>query len=395
MKKILFIHHAKGWGGAPLNMINVINALDKSKFSVEVLLIKDSVVSKYLEKNHIPYKIATSKFYKSYYNYYTHTEAGFIKWFQFYRLLKSTISWILSKYYFAPRELKNFEYDIVHLNSSVLTDWLKPCSKKGKVIYHIQEPITKGTFGLRHKFFRKQVNKHADKIIAISKDNAQRIGLPEKTEVIYNYAKIPENAPPDRSYHSKKFLYLGGAAYIKGFFTMAEALDYLDKDVKVIFGGGYTVKNKSRNIIKRIIKFILHIGVKRKAAIQKLRNHPKAEIIGLTNDVDKYLDEVCCLISPFSVSHFSRPVIEAYLHKKPAIGSDVSGMEEIIDHNVTGLIFKKDNPKELAGMINYLANNPEKTKKLGENAYAIAINKFTPENISQFVKIYKSLKYKY
>ncbi len=391
MKKILFIHHAVGWGGAPNSMIKLINSLDKSAFSIEVLLLRKSIVAEKLKENDIKYHIAKSWFYKKYYNYFTHSEAGYMKWYHIYPFLKKMILWLLSRHYFAAKELSRFEFDICHLNSSVLTDWLKPCSKKGKVVIHIREPFRKGKYDIIHSFFVGQMRKYADRIIAISQDNASRIGVPEKTEVIYNYAAIPETVPPDRSYYSKKILYLGGAAYIKGFYTMVEALDYLDNDVKVIFGGEYTVKNRSRNIIKRIIKFTLHIGVKRKATIQKLRKHTNAEVIDLTNNVDKFLDEVCCLISPFSISHFSRPVIEAYLHKKPAIGSDVPGMDEIIEQNVTGLLFKKNNSKELAQMVNYLANNPEKTKIMGENAYAIAIKKFTPENISIFVKIYDSL----
>lgn len=391
MKKILFIHHAKGWGGAPINMINIINSLDRSKYEPFVLLIKDSIVSKKLEENGIQYKVAKSKFYKKYYLYFSHTVPGYTKWYQFYHLFRMITSWIMSRYYYASKELNNIEFDLVQLNSSVLTDWLAPCKNKGKVIINIQEPVSKGYLGIRHSFFKRQENKYADKIIAISKDNANRVGIQEKTEIIYNYADVPNNEPTIESYSSKKFLYLGGSAQIKGFFTMVKALDYFDDDIKVYFGGSYPDTNKKRSAIKIIIKWVLRYGVKQQKAIEKLKNHPRAEIIGQTNDVNRYLDEVCCLISPFTVSHFSRPVIEAHLHKKPAIGSSVKGMDEIIKHKKNGLIFPTDNAKELTKAINYLANHPEETKKMGEEGYNIAKIKFTPENIKQFEKLYDSL----
>jgi len=390
MIKILFIHHATGWGGAPINMINIINSLDKKKYHVKVLLIKDSVVSEKLREFDIEYALAKSFFYKKVYEYYSYSEGGYIKWFHIYSLFVKTISWLLSRYYFAAKELKNHECEIIHLNSSVLTDWLSPSSKKGKVIYHIQEPLTRGIFGLRYTFFRYQVNKYADQIIAISEDNATRINLPEKTTIIYNYAEKPNYLPTKSSFSSKKVLYLGGTDYIKGFFTLVNALDYLDNDVKVYFGGDYTC-NRKRSLLKQFIRFIISYGKKKEAAIQKIRTHPNAIVIGLTNSVNDYLDDVCCLVSPFSASHFARTVIEAHLHHKPVIGSDVKGMDETIEHEKTGLIVPKDKPKLLAEAINKLTSDSQFAKKMGEEGYNIAILKFTPKNVIELEILYNIL----
>lgn len=391
MKRLLFIHHATGWGGAPKSMINLITGLDKNNFDIEVLLLKKSIVADILEEKGIKYYIANSWFYKKYYHYFNHSEAGYVKWYQIYQFSIKMILWLMSRFYFAGKELSRFQFDICHLNSSVLSDWLKPCSKKGKVVIQIREPFRNGKNDVIHPFFAGQMRKYADRIIAISKDNAKRIGLTEKTGVIYNFSGIPEYEVPENSYHSKRVLYLGGAAQIKGFYTMVEALDYIDKDVKVFFGGEYKVKNSSRHNIKKILKFDFYEGAKKKKAIQKLKNHPNAEIIGFTYKIDEYLDEACCLVSPFTISHFSRPVIEAYMHKKPAIGSDVSSMSEIIEHNVTGLLFEKENAQELAHTINYLANNPKKARIMGVNAHSVSIKKFSPENILQYNKVYNSL----
>lgn len=391
MKKILFIHHATGWGGAPNSMIKLINSLDSSKYDVEVLLLKHSIVAEILTENGINYQIADSIFYKKYYQYFIHSEARYIKWHQPYHFLKLFVLWILSRYYFAKLELSKYEVDIIHLNSSVLTDWLAPAKKKGKVVIHIREPYRKGNLDLLHSFFVSQLRMYADRIIAISRDNAKRINLPEKTHVIYDYDDIPKNESSIESYSSKKVLYLGGAASIKGFFTLVDALDYLNKDIKVYFGGSYAAAKKPRNVAKRLLKSILLYGKKREVAIKKMKSHPNADEIGMTDKVHSYLDVVCCLVSPFSVPHFSRPVIEAHLHKKPAIGTDVEGMDEIIDRGINGLIVPKNNPKALAEAINYLCSNPVESKKMGETGYNKAKKLYSPENIKDIERVYSKL----
>lgn len=391
MKKILFIYHATGWGGAAKSMIELIKHLDSDKYSSIVLLLKDSNVRAKLEENQIPYKIAESTFYQKHYHYFVHSEANYTKWYQLFKIIKLFIFWLLSKYYFAPKELREFNCDIIHLNSSVLTDWLAPAKQKGKTIIHIREPFRKGKFDLLHYFFRHQMKKYADRIIAISKDNARRVGLHKKTTIIYNYADVPISNQTEESYHSNFFLYLGGSAKIKGFYTIVETLNYLDKDVKVYFGGNYASINKKRSLIKRFVRFVIGYGKKRDAAIRKMQNHPNAIEIGLIYDVSKYLNAVCCLISPFSVPHFSRPTIEAHLHKKPVIGSDVEGMDEIIKHNENGIIVSKNNPKALAKAINEICTNSQKAKDFGMAGYNIAIQKYTPKNILEFETLYREL----
>jgi len=391
MKKILFIHHAKGWGGAPLNMINIIKNLDQNQYEVEVLLLKHSVVADKLNENNIKFSLASSKYYKNFYQYISHSEAGYIRWYQIFRFLKLWSFWLLSRYYFAEKELKKHSYDIVHLNSSVLTDWIGPAKQYGKVVIHIQEPFHRGRWDIFYHCFTTQMRKYADKIIAISEDNARRVGIPEKTEVIYNYAEVPQVPTPEYSYTSKKVLYLGGAAYIKGFYTLVEALDYLETGVLVYFGGNYTEKAGTRNLLKQIIQRVLRYGRKRKMAIDKMRNHINAIEKGMVFDVPRYLDEVCCLVSPFAVSHFSRPVLEAHLHQKPSIVSNVQGMEEIIQHDKNGLIVPKNDAKALADAINWLTFDGDRAKRLGEEGYRTAVRQFSPENIHKFQLLYDKL----
>lgn len=392
MKNILFIHHGKGWGGAPINMINIINALGKTKFTIKVLLLNNSIVRKKLEDNNIEYSVVKSKFYKKHYTYFSHTVPGYTKWFQFYKQARLILSWVLSRYYFATKELKNHDFDIVHLNSSVLTDWLLPCHKRGMVVFHIQEPVFKGMLGLYYKFFRTQIIKYADRIVTISKDNAKRVNIPDKTTIVYNFTEINHHKPNSESFTSKKVLYVGGESFIKGFYPLIDALDYINKDIKILFAGNYSpVKLSWKRKIKKYLPFYRNKFLRKDNALKKMRSSQNAIEIGLVDDISSYLQEVSFLISPFTIEHFSRPIIEAFAHGKPVIATNIDGIDEVVTHNHNGLIVEKGQPVKLAEAINYLANEPLLCKEFGANGLKVAKEIYSGSNIKQIEMIYSQL----
>lgn len=390
MKKILFVHHAAGWGGAPKAMINLINSLDRSKYEIEVLLIKDSVVAKKLEESGIKYSIAESKFYQKHYAIFIHSEAGYHKWYQIYYYVKFFWFWILSRFYYAKKELAKYDYDIVHLNSSMLSDWLSPAKSKGKVIMHIREPFRKRRFDIFHNIFTGQMRKYADQIIAISQDNAKRIGIENKTEVVYDHSEVISGLPSESSYHSRKVLYLGGSEKIKGFYQMVDALDFIENDIDIYFAGNYAINN-SEGKIKKFIKYFISDDKLKEKKIAKMRSSSNAIEIGIVYDIPKYLQEVCCLISPFDKPHFSLPVIEAFANHKPVIVTDVEGASEVVKHGINGLIVEKNNPKELAKAINYICNNANLAQEMGENGFKDANDKFSATNMNKIADIYDRL----
>ena len=393
--KILFLHHATGIGGAPISMLNTIRNLDSNKYQFEVLLINDSEVRPLFEKEGIICSVVQNEFYKRYYSLFVHIVPYNVKWYKVWQLISLSVKWLLSRYIFSFKVLQNYDYDILHLNSSVLTDWLCAGKKNGKTIIHIREPISNGYFGLRKNIFRNQIKKYADYIIAISNDNAKRLNLHEKTQVIYNFTDIPQEKDISKSeFDVNEVLYLGGADKIKGFYTVVDALDFLNKEIKILFCGHYPPKIDDKNLkskIKILIMKLLPFYIRRSKAIFKIQNHNNAIYIGLTNDVRGKLIHSSFLISPFSSEHFSRPIVEAFAYKKAAIGTDVEGMNEIIDHDVNGLIIEKDNPKALADAINYLYENPDIAKKMGEKGYQKAVKLYSQKNAIQIENIYDKI----
>ena len=388
MINILFIHHAVGWGGAPNSMIKLINAIDKNQFNCHVLLIKDSIISNKLKEHNIEYTIARSFFYRKIYKYFSHTENKNSKKITILKWIELSILWLLSREYFAIKEIEKFECDIIHLNSSVLTDWLKPCSKKAKVIMHVRESVSKGNFGIRYSLFRQQMDLYADHIIAISKDTADRLGLIKHTTVIYNYTEPTNRTIDSRSYYSKKVLYVGGQTEIKGFYTLVDSLSFIDEDIEVYFAGTYQSKILTT---RKKIKKMLNINGGGEKKLKVMRSNKQAIEIGMIKEIFPVLNQVCCMVSPFSCPHFSRPIIEAFSMKKAVIGTNMHATTEIVSNGVNGIIVEIDNPRELAKAINYLCTNPEISKEMGRYGFLEYKKRFTDKNANNVEKVYQKL----
>ncbi len=369
--KILFVHHAGDWGGAPMYMTNIINALDKSLYDINVLLLKKSPdLVKRLKDLGINCMCSDEKFFNQ-----GKAAFAYCEWsnWQLHRLIQVVLYWLLSKFIYIPRELKKYDYDILVLNSSCLTAWLKPNHNRGKrSIIHVQEPLRQRRFNPIYAFlFKRQIKKYADGVIAITEDNAKRTGVFDRVVISRNFAPVPSTDSPTESYSSKKVLYLGGSQAIKGFYTLVDALQYLDKEI-VVYIGGYINELATGNRIKGVINKILRRNLKAKEAYSTLSKATNIKLLGLTNNVHVLLDEVCCLVSPFSKPHFSRPVIEAYLHKKPVVVTDIAGVGEFVMQNQTGIIVPNNNSIKLAEAINGICANPQKSIQMGENGFKLA-----------------------
>jgi glycosyltransferase involved in cell wall biosynthesis len=86
---------------------------------------------------------------------------------------------------------------------------------------------------------------------------------------------------------------------------------------------------------------------------------------------------------------FSRVIIEAMLLKKPVIGTNTGGTTEQIISGYNGLLYEAGDYRQLADKIEYLIDNDQKMKELGENGLAFVQKKFTREGYGG--KVYELL----
>lgn len=385
--KVLYIHHGSGIGGAPISLLNLIKTLDRSKYHIKVLFFTSDEMVKIYRQSNFDVEILDIK--QNYFGHHSKGKNSFLKH------LFSTPNWLYVAYNIAPRYLKNKKsFHIIHLNSDVLSSWAFAAKRLNfKVVCHNRDPIATGLLGLRKSVLKYLLKQNTDRIISISKDNKTRLGLEYKTEVIYNFVHLPDQYNSPFSSPQLKVLFLGGSSRFKGILTALDSLPYLNDNIKIQFAGSFNSWNNPLSIKERL-KNLLKLTVYRSfyLPIIKLSKAKNAEILGLLKDPYPYIDACDILITPFTVEHFSRPAMEAFAYGKPVIGSDVEGMNEIIDHGTNGLLFERNNPRKLADAINFLAMNPALGRKYGENGRKKAEEVYSPEvNTAKVEDIYLEL----
>lgn len=366
MKKILIIHHGKGLGGGLIALLGIIEKL-KNDYDVTVLCLFDSIAVEYIKEYNVKVIIPNTFFYSKIYSVFEHSEASYKNLYTFCISFKSFFVCVLNAFFFAPIYLRSIvqQFDLIYLNSTFLVDWCYVAKRNcKKVIVHVREPLAKGFFGIRKGIIRFILFKYCDRIIAITKDNAQRINLLNKTVVIYdpvvfNKTRNSKNLILDPKY--EYFIYLGGEQRIKGFEQIVKSLKYLNDNIRVLFAGQFSI-SKKRSLVKKIIKVLIDPYYWRyPKLINMLKNANNVILLGVIDDVFSYIDNSIALISPFSKPHASLPILEAFSLNKPVIVSDIDGMHEFVDLK-TGMFFKNGDPKSLANVINLMSQISDKKR---------------------------------
>ncbi len=87
---------------------------------------------------------------------------------------------------------------------------------------------------------------------------------------------------------------------------------------------------------------------------------------------------------------FPMVLVEAFACGTPALVSRLGSMEEIVEDGVTGLHFEAGNAKDLAEKVQWLIDNPQRTREMGQNARNEYLAKYTPEkNYEMLMDIYQ------
>jgi glycosyltransferase involved in cell wall biosynthesis len=86
------------------------------------------------------------------------------------------------------------------------------------------------------------------------------------------------------------------------------------------------------------------------------------------------------------VSHyegFGRVVVEAALHHLPTVSIRMTGVEDIIRHEETGLLHDTYDTDAIAASLVRLLTNPERVRRMGETAHAHMNRTFAAEQLME------------
>jgi starch synthase len=146
-------------------------------------------------------------------------------------------------------------------------------------------------------------------------------------------------------------------------------------------------------------------------AVKNLSKQIPEIVLVLVGPQDRYNDEhILCLpnvgrselvklyslsdvfVLPSIYEPFGIVLLEAMACETPCIGTRVSGMPDIIDHDRTGLLVEPGSDEELSEAIAGLYHDPEKRYKMGKNARKRVISSFDWKDISaKTIEVYQQV----
>lgn len=234
---------------------------------------------------------------------------------------------------------------IVHLNSMPFVSSAHALTEqKIPFVWHVREPPPNQ--GLRTRLIRR-VMRRAPQMIFISEFDQQQWVGGATGVVIWNFVELDRfrvdvdgttmRAAQSIRLGAKVILYLGGVSAVKGVFVLLDALRVLkERGVGFVCLMPGTLLDASKSWQGKLAGVLLPLlgsGTPK----QRVRNRIRA--YGLTASVRPgpfaahivpFFAASDVVVFPATKPHFARPVIESIAMGKPAVGSDVGGVRELL-----------------------------------------------------------------
>lgn len=166
---------------------------------------------------------------------------------------------------------------------------------------------------------------------------------------------------------SNRFIFIGQMVRLKGIDTLIEAVALLTKNnvpvefIMVGAGNDYPL-------------FATHI--KRKDLEQRFVFMGQKE----QKEVAELIKTSVALILPSHTEGFGRVIIEAFACSRPAIGSRIGAIPELIKDCETGLLVEPGDSAGLADRLCYAVQHPEEMKRMGEAGRRYVQGRFSTKN---------------
>jgi len=357
VKNILYFEPSSGYGGSSKILCQLLKNINTNRFNPIVLVPSDGPQFKKIEDLGIfLIKYHSDRSAKS-------SKGGFVNY------LKLAIRFLLQTVPLASRFkslIKKQQIDIVHINTDILSGipMIIAARISGvKCVCHVRQ--TRNLTQIE-KFFQRFI----DKVIVLNSDAFKLCkSCVRNGNLVLIYDGIDLDCCKVESGSSiREEFDLGGSVLVgligrivegKGhddFIKAAAKLSKINSRIKLLIVGSDTSRDQKE--YKKLLKICRDFQVA-----------DNVIFTGWREDVLNVISELDILVQATSTFNegFGLTCIEAMALKKPVIATRISGPKEIILHGETGLLINPGDPEELAGAIDYLANNPDIAIKMGES----------------------------
>jgi len=317
------------------------------------------------------------------------------------KALYETIQQVLSKE----------QIDVIHAHSPVLCGMpaLKAAgARKIPLVYEVRAFwedgfVQQGKFGeksfqyglsryLETRLFRKAdaaiaISQHMiDDIVARGIDAAKVYKVPNGVDV-NRFTPLAKDKELLNKYQLQGCTVLGfiGSFYhFEGLECLVRAMAEVAKkmpSVRLILVGGGEEEKRIQQLIQDLQLTNVVIFVGRVPHTEVLKYYSIMDILVYP----RYSDRMTNLVTPL------KP-LEAMAMRKAVIGSDVGGIQELLDNGKVGLLFEAGNVSDLAEKMTCLINNASYRQELGEKARQYILAERRWDRItSRYLKIYENV----
>ncbi|MDD3149738.1 MAG: glycosyltransferase family 4 protein [Candidatus Gastranaerophilales bacterium] len=182
-------------------------------------------------------------------------------------------------------------------------------------------------------------------------DIAKKSGIKEERLVLINNFLNDEDIDNSSKYSDKDyFFYAGRLSGEKSVHTLLEAANMLPQAKIRIAGSGDEEENLKQLAKKMNLSNVEFLGFKNNSELE-----------------EEYKNCIAAILPCNWFENFPRGVMEAFNWSKPAIGSRIGGIPEMIDHGKNGFTFEPGNSCELKIYMEKLYNDRNLAAKLGGN----------------------------
>lgn len=334
MKKVIFLIHDLGQGGAEKVLVNLVNNIDYTKFDITVMTLFDSGENRQFLKRRVKYKTWCKKMIPG--------NSHLMKIFSPEQLHKLIIK-------------EHYDIEIAYLEgpcARVISGCNDPDVKKLAWIHIEQHTAERAATSFRSIAEAKACYRRFDRIICVSQtvkqDFEQALQIPVPHEVLYN------------TNESDKIIRLSQEAV---------DLEMMDSGEIKLVGVGKLLKSKGFDRVVRIVKrlkeqgypvhfYVLGDGPERsnlQEYIRQNRLERNVTLLGYQLNPYKYIAKCDLFVCASFAEGFSTAATESLIIGIPVCTVEVSGMKEMLgENNEYGLVVENNDKALYQGIKRFI-----------------------------------------
>jgi len=325
-------------------------------------------------------------------------KSGNITIFNTHLFLLSELSFNLSLLFYILRRRTKFDTIHTHGRNGIFLHFFKPVLKN---LIHTHHDLTINELnahlgfqkysrfdkfqlrlhGIIFHLIEKSAIKKMDRVITVSNKNKkelQKINDNLKTTIISNGI---EECLTTNAALPHYFFYIGSLSNRKGIPVLINAVSQavpIYPDIKLIIAGDGQLRSQYEKMTDEL----------------KLKKN--INFVGVVNEKEKkeLLSKCIALVNPSLAEGQGIVALEAMSYAKPVIASNIPGLDEVVENNVTGLTFTRGNSRELKEKLLQFINDIELAKKLGGNGFDRVKSDYLWKNlVNKVIDVYESVNF--